>query len=87
MTDTRGIKHNTGVMSHIVTFQRIFGKGKALPITGRRGSDVCAILRIQHGLDKRLTDGGKFVSIMHRPRFTPPKYFGFLLLLVIFVRG
>jgi hypothetical protein len=33
------------------------------------------MLRIAHCLDNRLTDCGKFVSLTHRPRFTPQKHF------------
>jgi hypothetical protein len=32
------------------------------------------MLRIPHRLDNRLTDGGKVVSLRHRPRSTPQKY-------------
>jgi hypothetical protein len=33
------------------------------------------MLRIQHCLDNRLTDGGKVVSLMHRPCSTPQKHY------------
>jgi hypothetical protein len=32
------------------------------------------MLRIPHVLDNRLTDGGKIVSLTHRPLFTPQKH-------------
>jgi hypothetical protein len=35
------------------------------------------MLRIPHCLDKRLTDGGKVVSLTHRPYFTPQKHYYF----------
>jgi hypothetical protein len=41
------------------------------------------MLRIAHCLDSRLSDGGEVVSVTHRPRSTPQKYF----LLVIPVTG
>jgi hypothetical protein len=33
------------------------------------------MLRIPHCLDSPLTDGGKVVSLTHRPRSTPQKHF------------
>jgi hypothetical protein len=33
------------------------------------------MLRIPHCLDNRLTDGGKVVSPLHRPRSTPQKHY------------
>jgi hypothetical protein len=33
------------------------------------------MLRIPHCLDSRLTDGGKDVISMHRPRSTPQKHY------------
>jgi hypothetical protein len=33
------------------------------------------MLRISHCLDNRFRDGGKVVSPMHRPRFTPQKQY------------
>jgi hypothetical protein len=33
------------------------------------------MLRIEHRLDNRLTDGGKFVSPTHRLRSTPQKHY------------
>jgi hypothetical protein len=38
-------------------------------------------------LDSRLTDGGKVVGPTHRPHFTLQKYFIFLFLVLISVRG
>jgi hypothetical protein len=43
----------------------------------------CETLRVPQYLDKRLTDGGKVVSLTRRPRFTPPGRF----LVLISVRG
>jgi hypothetical protein len=42
--------------------------------TGHGGPYGCEILRIQHCLDSRLTDGGKVVSPTHRPCSTPQKH-------------
>jgi hypothetical protein len=50
---------------------------KALPVTGLGGLWGCEILRIPHCPDSRLTDGGKVVSPMHRPYFTPQKHYYF----------
>jgi hypothetical protein len=33
------------------------------------------MLRIQHCLDNRLIDGGKIVSLTHRPHFTRQKHY------------
>jgi hypothetical protein len=44
-------------------------KGKAIPVTGREGSQDCETSRLP---DSRLTDGGKVVSLTHRPPFIPP---------------
>jgi hypothetical protein len=35
------------------------------------------MLRIPHCLDNRLIDGGKVVSLMHPPHFTPQKHYYF----------
>jgi hypothetical protein len=40
---------------------------KAIPVTG------CETSRLPHFLDNLLTDGGKFLSLMRRPPFTPRK--------------
>jgi hypothetical protein len=45
------------------------------------------MLRIPHCLDNRLTDGGKVVSLRHRPRYTNQKRTFILLLALISVRG
>jgi hypothetical protein len=46
-------------------------KGKAIPVTGRGGPYGCETWRLPHFLDNRLTDGGRVVSLTHRPPFTP----------------
>jgi hypothetical protein len=48
-----------------------------VPVTGRGGLQGCEMLRIQHCLDNRLTDGGKVVSPMNRPHSTPEKHYYF----------
>jgi hypothetical protein len=45
-------------------------------------TDYTEMLRISHCLDSQLTNGGKVVSPMHRPHFTPQKYYYF-----VFVSG
>jgi hypothetical protein len=57
-------------------------KSEAIPVTGRQG---CEMLRIQHCLYNRLTDGGN-ISLAHLPLSTPQKHF-FLFLVLIYVRG
>jgi hypothetical protein len=47
------------------------GKGKDIPVTGRGGPWGCEQLKLPHYLDKWLVDGGKVVSCMCRPHFTP----------------
>jgi hypothetical protein len=56
-------------------------KGKAIPLTGRRGLWCCEASRLPHFLDNRLTDGGEVVSLMHRPPFTlqEDSWYSFLL--------
>jgi hypothetical protein len=44
---------------------------KAIPVTGRGGSQGCERLRLPHFLDNRLTVGGKVVSLTRQPSFTP----------------
>jgi hypothetical protein len=55
----------------------VYIEAKAIPITGLGGLQVCEMLRIPHCLDSRLTDGGKVVSLTHRPCFTPQKHYYF----------
>jgi hypothetical protein len=55
------------------------GKNKAIPVTGREDrEDVEAPT---FSLDIRFTDGSKFVSLTHRPPFTPQEdsWYSFLL--------
>jgi hypothetical protein len=60
-------------------------KGKAILVTGREGPKGCETSRLPHYLDNGLTDGGKVVSLTHRPSFTPLPPGRFLVL--ISVRG
>jgi hypothetical protein len=48
-------------------------KGKAIPVTGRGGPEVCEASRLPRFLDNQLTDGGEVVSLTRRPPFTPRK--------------
>jgi hypothetical protein len=56
-------------------------KGKAVPVTGRKGPQECERSRIPHLLDNRLTDGGKVVSLTRGAPFTPREFswYSFLL--------
>jgi hypothetical protein len=47
-------------------------KNKTIPVTDRKGLQDCAMLRIPHCLDTRLTDGGD-VSPTRRPPLHSPK--------------
>jgi hypothetical protein len=55
----------------------MYHKSKAIPVTGLGGLYGCEMLRIPHCLDNRFTDGGKVVSPMHLPHFTPQKHYYF----------
>jgi hypothetical protein len=48
---------------------------KAYKVVRRQGKHIF--------LDNRLTDGGEFVSLMRRPRFTPHKFFLYSFLLEV----
>jgi hypothetical protein len=54
--------------------RRIFykGEGKAIPVTGFGGPEVCETSRLPHFLDNRLRDDGE-VSLTRRQPFTPRK--------------
>jgi hypothetical protein len=56
-------------------------KSKAIPVTGRGGSQGCETSRLPHFLDNRLTDGGE-VSLTRRPAALDPQedsWYSFLL--------
>jgi hypothetical protein len=57
-----------------------YGKGKAIPVTGRGGSQGCETLRLPHFLDSRLAGGGE-VSLTRRPSFIlqEDSWYSFLL--------
>jgi hypothetical protein len=48
-------------------------KVKAIPVKGREGPWVVRRRGSQFSLDNRLTDGGKVVSLLRQPPFTPRK--------------
>jgi hypothetical protein len=56
-------------------------KGKAIPITGRKGPQGYEMSRLPHFVDNRLRDGGEVVSLTHRSHFTPQEdsWYSFLL--------
>jgi hypothetical protein len=56
-------------------------RGKAIPVTDRGGPYSCEKSRLPSFLDNRLIDGGEFVSLTHRPLFTPQadSWYSFLL--------
>jgi hypothetical protein len=63
------------LFAHIWFKCKVKSKHKAFPVTGRWGLQGCEMLRIQHCVDNRLTDGGEVVTLMHRKRSTPQKHF------------
>jgi hypothetical protein len=57
-------------------------KGKAIPVTGRGGSQGCENSRLAHFLDNRLTDGGEVVGPTRRAEALYPQedsWYSFLL--------
>jgi hypothetical protein len=46
-----------------------------IPVKGRGGHWGWEMLRISHCIDNRITDGGKFVSLTHRPRSNNQKHY------------
>jgi hypothetical protein len=52
---------------------------KVLSITGRGSVKGCETVKIGQCLYNRFIVGVKFLSITHRPRSTPQKYFYFFL--------
>jgi hypothetical protein len=46
---------------------------KAIPVTGRGGTQDRETLGFPYFLDKRLADGGDVVRLMRQPLFTPRK--------------
>jgi hypothetical protein len=52
---------------------RTVNNGKAIPVTGRGGSQTRETSRLSHFLDNRLIDVGEALSFMRRPHFTPRK--------------
>jgi hypothetical protein len=65
----------TTLLISVTTTTTTTTKCKVLSVTGRGGLQGCEMLRIPHCLDNWLTDGGNVVSPMHRPHFTPQKYY------------
>jgi hypothetical protein len=51
----------------------IYTKSKAIFVIVRRGLWNCEMLRISHFQDRRLKDGGKFVSPVRRPPLYSPE--------------
>jgi hypothetical protein len=62
-------------------------KSTVILITELGGPKGCAILRIPHILDNRLTVGGQVVSLTNRPHSKARKQFLFLSLLLISLKG
>jgi hypothetical protein len=44
-------------------------------VSDREGLYGCEMIMIPRCFDSRLKDGGKFVSLKHRPRSTSQKYY------------
>jgi hypothetical protein len=62
-------------------------KSRAIPVTSCEGLLGCEMLRIPYCLDNELIDGSDIVRLTNRPLSTPQKYFSFLSLVLISVRG
>jgi hypothetical protein len=58
-----------------------YKKSIAILVTGRGGLWDCEMSRIPHCVDLLITDGGEFVSITLRMRFTARKIFWYSFLL------
>jgi hypothetical protein len=52
------------------------GRGKKGKVTNPGGLQGSETLKLPHFLDIRLTDGGKVVSLIRRPPFTPRMILG-----------
>jgi hypothetical protein len=50
-------------------------KNKTISVTGCGDLQSCEMLWIPYCLDNGLTDSGKVVSLMRRPRSTPQKHY------------
>jgi hypothetical protein len=48
---------------------------ETIPVTGRRGHQGYAILRVPHCVDNGRTDGGKVVGLTYGLRYTPLKQY------------
>jgi hypothetical protein len=84
MVLTQVVYYSTEHECHVIqcfTFSYRYKKGKATPVTDREGPWGCEMSRLQHFLDNWLTDGGKLVSLMHQPPFTPQKHFWYSFML------
>jgi hypothetical protein len=57
-------------VAEVSRINELVKKGKGIPVTGREGPQGCETLRFAHFLDNRLTDGGKVVSLTHRPHLS-----------------
>jgi hypothetical protein len=72
-------RYETHIFTSLSTVH--LNKGKVIPVTGHEGPRGCETSRLPHLLDKRLTDGGKVVSLTRRPPFTShgDSWYSFLL--------
>jgi hypothetical protein len=60
-----------------------YKESKTISVTGRGDLEVCEMLRIPHCLEFRFTEGGEFLSLIHRQRSSSQKHFLFLPLMLI----
>ena len=67
-------------MSKNKSVEQVFVKGKAVPLQAWSGPEGYRKLRFQD-LMKMAQDGGKVVSLTHRPPLPPRKYTWYLFLL------
>jgi hypothetical protein len=59
---------------HISTPAVLQFVGKANPVTGRGGPQVCETSKLPNFLDNRLTVGGEVVSFTRQPSFNPGRF-------------
>jgi hypothetical protein len=75
------VHKGTGVHKHSIA--RIY---RATSSTARGDLQSCWVLRIPHWSDNRLKDGGKVLSLTHRPQ-SSPQQFVVVVVVVVVVSG
>jgi hypothetical protein len=68
-------KHFKEDITNIINTGKV-KNGKAIPVTGRAGTQGCETSSLPYFLDNRLTDGSEVVSVICWQPFTPRKISG-----------